>query len=56
MNSAISEMPGPAVDVIDRAPAQEAPTTMPRAAISSSAWTTAKLALPVSLSVRYLRR
>jgi len=36
-NSDISEMPGPDVDVIDRAPAQLAPTTMPSAAISSSA-------------------
>ena len=42
--------------VIDRAPAHDAPMTMPRAAISSSAWTTAKLALPVSGSMRYLRR
>ena len=37
-------------------PAQLAPTTMPSAAISSSAWTTANVALPVSLSTRYLRR
>ena len=48
-------MPGPDVDVIDRAPAQTAPTTMPSAAISSSAWTIANVALPVSLSMRYFR-
>src|SRR5690606_15058324 len=48
-------MPGPEVDVIARAPAQLAPITMPSAAISSSAWTTANDAFPVSLSVRYLR-
>jgi hypothetical protein len=52
VNSAISEMPGPDVDVIARAPAQVAPTTMPSAAISSSACTTANEAFPVSLSVR----
>src|SRR5207244_12486275 len=49
----ISEMPGPAVAVIDRAPAQLAPITMPSDAISSSAWTIANVALPVVLSVRY---
>src|ERR1043166_7314004 len=38
MNSLISEMPGPAVDVNDRAPAHDAPSTMPAAANSSSAW------------------
>ena len=38
MNSLISEMPGPAVDVNARAPAQPAPITMPIAASSSSAW------------------
>ena len=48
-------MPGPDVDVIARAPAQLAPTTMPSAAISSSAWTIANVALPVSLSMRYFR-
>ncbi len=45
-------MPGPEVDVIERAPAQLAPMTMPSAAISSSAWTMANVALPVSLSMR----
>ena len=48
-NSPISEMPGPDVDVIARAPAQPAPTTMPIAAISSSACTIANVALPVVL-------
>ncbi len=48
-------MPGPDVDVIARAPTQLAPITMPTAAISSSAWTIAKVALPVSLSMRCLR-
>ena len=38
-------MPGPEVDVIARAPTQLAPMTMPTAAISSSAWTMAKVAL-----------
>src|SRR6266566_4369910 len=46
-------MPGPAVAVIERAPAQLAPITMPSDAISSSAWTIANVALPVVLSVRY---
>src|SRR5215831_8668921 len=46
-------MPGPDVDVIDRAPAQLAPTTIPSAAISSSACTMANVAFPVSLSIRY---
>src|ERR1044072_6303492 len=46
-------MPGPAVAVIDRAPAQLAPITMPSEAISSSAWTIANVAFPVSLSVLY---
>src|SRR6187401_3545642 len=49
----ISEMPGPAVAVIARAPAQLAPMTMPSDAISSSACTMANVALPVSLSMRY---
>src|SRR5215471_11913042 len=49
----MSEMPGPAVAVIERAPAQLAPITMPSDAISSSAWTIAKVAFPVSLSIRY---
>src|SRR5213082_2535769 len=34
----MSEMPGPAVLVNARAPAHPAPTTMPAAASSSSAW------------------
>src|SRR5436305_14774431 len=51
----MSEMPGPDVEVIERAPDQPAPMTMPSAAISSSACTMAKVALPVSLSIRYLR-
>src|SRR3979490_1426807 len=46
-------MPGPAVDVIARAPAQLAPITMPSDGISSSASTRANVALPVSLSTRY---
>ena len=45
MNSLISEMPGPAVDVNARAPAHAAPITMPAAASSSSAWMSAVLAL-----------
>ena len=53
---AISEMPGPDVEVIARAPAQLAPRTMPMAAISSSACTTANVALPVSWSMRYFCR
>src|SRR5215813_14984541 len=46
-------MPGPAVAVIARAPAQPAPTTMPSDAISSSACTIANVAFPVVLSTRY---
>src|SRR5215510_1283785 len=46
-------MPGPAVAVIDRAPAQLAPITMPSEAISSSACTIANVAFPVALSMRY---
>src|SRR5579872_1726304 len=42
----MSEMPGPDVVVIARAPAQPAPRTMPIAASSSSAWTTANVAFP----------
>src|SRR5665213_3542107 len=49
----MSEMPGPAVAVIERAPAQLAPMTMPSDAISSSACTIANVALPVALSIRY---
>ena len=52
MNSDISEMPGPAVAVMERAPAHPAPITMPIAASSSSACTMAKVALP-SGSMRY---
>src|SRR6187397_2477640 len=51
----MSEMPGPDVDVIARAPAQLAPITMPSEAISSSAWTMANVAWPVSLSTRCFR-
>ena len=42
----IKEIPGPAVAVMDRAPAQPAPMTMPIAASSSSACTMANVALP----------
>src|SRR6185295_15501387 len=52
----MSEMPGPAVAVIARAPAQLAPMTMPSDAISSSACTTANVAFPVALSTRYFFR
>jgi hypothetical protein len=45
-------MPGPEVEVIARAPAQPAPSTMPIAEISSSAWTTAYVAFPVTGSLR----
>ena len=41
MNSDISEMPGPAVAVMERAPAQPAPIAMPMEASSSSACTIA---------------
>ena len=51
----MSEMPGPAVAVMARAPAQPAPMTIPTAASSSSACTTAKVGLP-SADSRYLRR
>src|SRR3990170_8632207 len=46
-------MPGPAVDVIARAPAQPAPMTIPIDAISSSACTIANVAFPEVLSTRY---
>src|SRR5436190_12629598 len=46
-------MPGPAVAVIARAPAQLAPITIPSDAISSSACTMANVACPVALSIRY---
>src|SRR6476661_9147229 len=49
----MSEMPGPAVGVKARAPAQDAPITMPIAASSSSAWRIAKRLRPVSGSRRY---
>src|ERR1700720_22649 len=42
----MSEIPGPAVAVMERAPAQPAPITIPIAASSSSAWTMANVALP----------
>ncbi|MND03138.1 hypothetical protein D3C83_228190 [compost metagenome] len=45
-------MPGPDVEVKAREPFQAAPITMPIEASSSSAWTMAYLALPVSLSCR----
>ena len=53
MNSLISEIPGPAVGVKARAPAHEAPITMPMAASSSSACRIAKRLRPVSGSRRY---
>src|ERR1700727_2480892 len=52
MNSCISEMPGPEVAVKARAPFQDAPITMPIEASSSSPWTMAYFALPVSGSWR----
>ncbi len=52
MNSCISEMPGPEVQVNARAPFQPAPTTMPIEAISSSAWMMPNLASPVAGSTR----
>src|SRR5260370_40391232 len=48
----MSEMPGPDVEVIARAPAHEAPIAMPTAASSSSAWTTAIRLSPVLASMR----
>src|SRR5262245_45930072 len=53
MNSLINEIPGPAVDVNERAPAHPAPITMPAAASSSSAWIKAYLRRLVSGSTRY---
>ena len=41
MNSDMSEMPGPAVAVMERAPAHPAPSAMPMEASSSSACTMA---------------
>src|SRR5690242_11121955 len=52
MNSLISEMPGPAVDVNERAPHQPAPMTIPAAASSSSAWMSAYLRCFVAGSMR----
>ena len=49
-------MPGPEVDVIDRAPAQPAPSTMPIAASSSSACTTANVALPSGVTRNFFSR
>ena len=49
-------MPGPEVEVIDRAPAQPAPSTMPIAASSSSACTTANVALPSGVTRNFLSR
>ncbi len=45
-------MPGPEVAVKEREPFQPAPSTMPMAAISSSAWTMANLFWPVTGSTR----
>src|SRR5215469_14179593 len=56
MNSDISEIPGPEVEVMERAPAHPAPSAMPIEASSSSACTTAYVALPVSGSLRYFWR
>jgi hypothetical protein len=50
----MSERPGPDVAVNARAPFQLAPSTMPMAASSSSAWMNAKFFLPVKGSVRNL--
>ena len=50
MNSDIKEIPGPLVHVIPLPPAQPAPTTIPAAANSSSAWITAQVAPPSSAS------
>ena len=49
-------MPGPEVAVIARAPAQPAPSTMPMAASSSSACTTAKVALPSGVTRSFFSR
>src|SRR5688500_1886455 len=55
MNSCISEMPGPLVQVNARAPCQAAPITMPIEASSSSAWITAYLFFFVAGSTRNFR-
>src|SRR5258708_29298366 len=52
MNSCINEIPGPEVAVKARAPFHDAPITMPIEASSSSPWTIAYFALPVSGSCR----
>src|SRR5690349_9830954 len=52
MNSCISEMPGPDVQVNARAPFHAAPITTPIEASSSSAWITAYRAAPDSGSWR----
>src|SRR4030095_1315843 len=52
LNSVISDTPGPEALVQAGAPSQPARITMPMEASSSSAWTMAYLALPVSLSWR----
>ena len=49
-------MPGPDVAVIDRAPAQPAPSTMPIAASSSSACTTANVAFPSGVTRNFFSR
>src|SRR3954469_13287969 len=53
MNSDISEIPGPAVGVNARAPAHDAPITIPTAASSSSAWRMANRFRFDSGSTRY---
>src|ERR1035437_176376 len=53
MNSSISEIPGPDVDVNARAPAQFAPITMPADASSSSAWMMQNFFSFVTGSTRY---
>jgi hypothetical protein len=50
----MSDTPGPDVAVKARAPFQLAPSTMPMAASSSSAWMNAKFFLPLSGSTRSL--
>ena len=52
MYSDMREMPGPDVDVNDRAPAHPAPSTMPIEAISSSAWMMAAFFFFVAGSTR----
>jgi hypothetical protein len=52
MNSDMSEIPGPEVDVNERAPAHAAPSTIPIEAISSSAWMMATFFFFVTGSMR----